>query len=176
MPDVRGSNWSTSMRVLRSVLVAVVGLFALVLASPAGAATSGAHFFNVSSSITDSGGLLVSYDEAGVGNATVNYTINTTAQAVYACINGGGNHPKAANKETVSGDLAASFSRDPKNGRVTGATSPVLGPLSQGSFTCPSGQQLVLASVSYTNTTLTDTTNGVSTPVPDATRTFVNLA
>jgi len=164
------------MRVLRSALVVLLGLFVLVLASPAGAATSGAHFFNVTSSITDSGGLVVGYDEAGVGNATVNYTIDTTAEAVYACINGGGNHPKAANKETVSGDLAVSFSRDPKNGRVTGATSPVLGPLSQGAFTCPSGQRLVLASVSYTDTTLTDTTNGVSTAVPDATRTFVNLS
>jgi hypothetical protein len=37
----------------------------------------------------------VGYDEAGVGNATVSYTINVAdATAVYACINDGGNHPK----------------------------------------------------------------------------------
>lgn len=159
---------------LLSVLFAVV--LALFVAMPATAATSGAHFFNVSSSVNDAGSLLVSYDEAGVGNATVNYTIDVAnASATYACINGGGRHPKAANKETVSSSLTVSFSRDPANGRVRGTTSPAIGPQSQGSFACPSGQTLVLASVSYTGITLTDTTNNVSTPVPDASRTFVNL-
>lgn len=151
-------------------------VLAIFLALPADAATSGAHFFKVSSTVNDAGSLLVSYDEAGVGNATVNYTINVTdATATYACINGGGNHPKAANKETKSSSLTVSFSRDPVNGRVTGTASPAIGPLSAGSFRCPSGQTLVLASVSYSGITLTDTTNNVSTPVPDASRTFVNL-
>jgi hypothetical protein len=145
-------------------------------ASGALAATSGAHFFNVSSSVNGDGALVVSYDEAGVGNATVDYTIHIdSATAVYACINGGGNHPKAANKETVSSSLTVGFSKDPKNGRVTGATSPAIGPQPVGSFSCPSGQTLVLASVSYTGITLTDITNNVSTPVPDASRTFVNI-
>jgi hypothetical protein len=166
------------MRLIRSLLLAFVGLAAaLMAASPASAATSGAHFFNVSSSVNDAGALLVSYDEAGVGNATVNYTINVTdATAVYACINGGGNHPKAANKETVSSSLTVSFSRDPVNGRVTGTTSPPIGPTDKGTFACPSGQTLVLASVSYSGITLTDTTNNVSTSVPNVSRTFVNLA
>jgi hypothetical protein len=164
---------SMSLKVI--VATIVVALAALASASTAGA-TSGAHFFNVASSVNDSGALLVTYDEAGVGNATVNYTIDITdASAVYACINGGGNHPKAANKETVSSGLTVGFSIDPKNGRVTGATSPPIGPQPVGAFACPSGQTLVLASVSYTGITLTDTTNGVSTAVPDASRTFVNL-
>jgi hypothetical protein len=50
-----------------------------------------------------------------------------------------------------------------------------LGPLSAGSFSCPSGQTLVLASVSYTNITLTDTTNNVSTSVADTSRTFFSV-
>lgn len=164
------------MRLIRSFLLAFVGLaVAVMIASPANA-TSGAHFFHVSSSVNDAGSLLVGYDEAGVGNSTVNYTINVTdASAVYACINGGGNHPKAANKETVNSSLAVSFSRDPVNGRVTGTTSPPVGPVDKGNFNCPSGQTLVLASVSYSGITLTDTTNNVSTAVPDASRTFVDL-
>lgn len=165
------------MRIIRTLLLAFVGLAgAVMIASPA-SATSGAHFFHVASSVNDAGALLVSYDEAGVGNATVDYTINvTTATAVYACINGGSNHPKAANKETVGSSLAVSFSRDPVNGRVTGTTSPPIGPVAKDpDFNCPSGQTLVLASVSYSGITLTDTTNNVSTPVPDASRTFVNL-
>jgi hypothetical protein len=164
--------------VRKSLIAIVTAVAAALTLTAAGAfgATSGAHFFNVASSVTDAGSLIVSYDEAGVGNATVNYTINIdNASATYACINGGGNHPKATNKETVSGGLTIGFSVDPKNGRVTNATSPPIGPQSQGSFVCPSGQQLVLASVSYTGITLTDTTNGISTAVPDASRTFFNL-
>jgi hypothetical protein len=161
----------------RILFILSMALFAIVFGGPTAlAATSGAHFFNVSSSVNDNGALVVGYDEAGVGNATVNYTIHIdNATAVYACINGGGNHPKAANKETVSGGLTVGFSKDPTNGRVTGATSPAIGPQPVGSFTCPSGQTLVLASVSYTGITLTDDTNGVSTSVPDASRTFVQL-
>jgi hypothetical protein len=60
-----------------------------------------------------------------------------------------------------------------KNGRVVASLSA--GPISAGDFTCPSGQRLVLASVSYTNIVLTDTTNGVSTSVPDASRTFFTV-
>jgi hypothetical protein len=69
----------------------------------AASATSGAHFFSATSSIDDNGALVVSWDEAGVGQEQVNYQLTVaTATAIYACINGGGNHPKAANKETVS--------------------------------------------------------------------------
>ena len=164
---------TNSLRFILTILA--VSVAALASAATASAQTSGAHFFNVGSSVNDAGALLVSYDEAGVGNSTVNYTIDTQASAVYACINGGSNHPKAANKETVGSALTVSFSRDPKNGRVTGATWPPVGPVSAGSFLCPPGQTLVLASVSYTNTVLTDTTNGISTAVPDASRTFVNI-
>src|SRR6266542_3231920 len=106
----------------RLLTVGVSFAAALLMLTAAAFATSGAHFFNVGSSVNDAGALVVSYDEAGVGNATVNYTIDiTNASAVYACINGGGNHPKAANKETVSSGLTVGFSRDPVNARVSHA-------------------------------------------------------
>jgi hypothetical protein len=89
---------------------------------------------------------------------------------VYACINGGGNHPQAANKETVNAEVFANGSFEPRNGRVQ--ASLTAGPPSASAFSCPSGQRLVLASVSYTNIVLAHTTNGVSTTVPDASRTF----
>ena len=82
------------MRFIRSLLLVLIGLAvpAVMVASPA-SATSGAHFFKVSSSVNSDGSMTVSYDkQAGVGNQTVNYTITTDATAVYACINGGGNH------------------------------------------------------------------------------------
>ena len=92
------------------------------------------------------------------------------ATATYACINGGGNHPKAANKETINGDVSGGGSFQSKNGRVR--ASITAGPLSAGSFSCPGGQRLVLASVSYSNIVLTDTTNGVSVNLADQSRTL----
>ena len=152
-------------------------LSALVLAgltaSAAFAATSGAHFFSASRSVNDAGALVVSWDEAGLGNQNIDYTLTADATAVYACINGGSNHPKASNKETVQGQVSGGGSFQAKNGRVS--ASLITGPLSAGSFTCPSGQTLVLASVSYSNIVLTDTTNNVSITLADISRTFLNL-
>jgi hypothetical protein len=65
---------------------------------------------------------------------------------------GGGNHPKAANKETVSGPLNAGGPFAVRNGQTTGSIT--VGPLGAGDFSCPNGQTLVLASVSYSNITL----------------------
>jgi hypothetical protein len=113
---------------------------------------------------------VVNWDERGLGNLNIDYTLTADASAVFACINGGGNHPQAANKETVNAEVSASGSFEPRNGRIT--ASLTAGPPSAGGFTCPGGQRLVLASVSYTNIVLTDTSNGVSAGLPDASRTF----
>jgi hypothetical protein len=51
-----------------------------------------------------------------------------------------------------------------KNGSIS--QSLTLEPPSPGSFSCPGGQTLVLASVSYTNVTINDTTNGVTEDIP----------
>jgi hypothetical protein len=127
-------------------------------------------FHSATSAVNNAGALVVSWDERGLGNTNIDYTLTADASAVYACINGGNNHPQAANKETVNAEVSANGSFEPKNGRVQASLSA--GPPSAGSFSCPNGQRLVLASVSYTNIVLTDTTNGVSTSVPDASRTF----
>jgi len=154
--------------------IAVVCCAALSFWAATAAATSGAHFFSTSVSINDSGALVVSWDEAGVGQATVNYTLTAAGTATYACINGGGNHPQAANKATVNGPVSAAGSFPAtKNGRVTGSLSA--GPPSAGGFSCPSGQTFVLASVSYTNIVLTDTTNGVTANLGSISRTFFNV-
>jgi hypothetical protein len=152
---------------------AILGVAALTIWAVAAGATSGAHFFSATGSVNGSGSLVVAWDEAGVGQQQINYVLTADSTAVYACINGGNNHPKAANKATFSGPLTSpSVGFLPQNGRVVGSIS--LGPISAGSFSCPSGQRLVLASVSYTNIQLTDTTNNVSTSVADTSTTFFN--
>jgi hypothetical protein len=130
-------------------------------------------FHAATSSVNNDGALVVNWDERGLGNDNVDYTLTADASALYACLNRGGNHPQAANKEAFEGAVSAGGSFQPKNGRVV--ASLTAGPLAAPQFTCPSGQQRVLAAVTYTNIVLTDTTNGVSTPVPDASRTFFDV-
>jgi hypothetical protein len=163
---------------MRRILVrlAVLGaLFASVLAlgtTAAQAKTSGAHFMpDTSASVADNGALSVFIDEAGVGQETVSYTLDWSATADYGCVNGGGNHPQATNKETTSTGGSQTFSQSPINGRVM-VTVAIDGtpPSAPSGFSCPTGQTLVLADVSYT-ATLADTTNHASTSLSTS-RTF----
>jgi hypothetical protein len=157
---------SKPVRRILLTTAALVAVFALAL--PAWAAAP--QFKATTSSVNDAGALVVSFDERGLGNENIDYTLTADATALYACLNRGGKHPQAANKESFEGQVAGGGSFEPKNGRVV--ASLTAGPLAAPQFTCPSGQDRVLAAVSYTNIVLTDTTNGVSTSVPDASRVF----
>lgn len=138
----------------------------------AASATEGAHFMSATSAVNNVGKLVVTFDEAGVGQQTVDLSLTANGNATYACLNGGGNHPKAANKESVTGPVSGSGSFAPtKNGRVSGSLEA--GPPASN-LTCPSGQTFVIACVSYTNIVLSDLTNGASTPVADVSRTIVS--
>ena len=162
-------------RIRSAVLLTLAALLAgtALLSSSASAATSGAKFKQAAGTILDNGALRVTFDESGLGNENITYRLTADAKATYACINGGSKNPSAANKRTVAGQVTAGGTFQAKNGRVI--ASLTTGPLSPGSFTCPSGQRLVLASVSYTNIVLTDTTNNVSRTVADKSRTFLAL-
>jgi len=167
---------------LSKILVLLTVTATLGFLAQAASATSGAHFFSASGSVASNGALQVSWDEAGVGNAQVNYTLGSTASpvaasALYACINGGGNHPKASNKQSVNGPLpVANGTFNPTNGRVTVTNGLSAGPLAS-TLVCPSGQTFVLACVKYTNVVLFDTTNGVDTDalIGTVAATFVNI-
>lgn len=150
-----------------SLLLVIVGIM------PNEALAVAAKFHSVTSTVNNSGALVVSFDERGLGEGNIDYTLTADATAVYACINGGGKHPKAANKEDINGEVTGGGSFESRNGRVI--ASITAGPISAGTFSCPSGQRLVLAAVSYTNIVLTDTTNDSSTDVPDALRVFFNI-
>jgi hypothetical protein len=147
--------------------VCVVSLFAL---GAVGLGVAGsAHFIKASVNIDSStGNLNFSFKEAGLGNSPVDYTASADAVAVYGCINGGGHHPKASNKQTVSGPVSASGSFSPgTNGQSTGSlvidvTEQLAPPVG---FACPGGQTLVLASVTYTDAALVDTSNSIDAPL-----------
>jgi hypothetical protein len=154
----------------RVALIASLALVGLLLLGTSAASASGAHFKSATASVNGSGALVVAFDEAGLGNGDINYTLTADATATYACINGGGNHPKAANKETRAAQVSTGGTFQSKNGRVQASLST--GPISAGGFTCPGGQRLVLADVSYSNIVLTDTTSNVSTTLGSVSRTF----
>lgn len=161
------------MRKSTFALLAAVAAVALALAAgTASASTSGAHFTASNSSVNSAGSLVATFSEGGLGNENVHYTLSANGSATYACINGGGNHPKAANKETASAAVNSGADVQAKNGHASGSITA--GPPAS-TLQCPGGQTFVLACVSYTNIVLTDTTNNVTTTLPDTSRTFFNI-
>ena len=151
------------MRRFCSALVAVctIGMLAVPVAL-----AQNEHFVRASGSLNANGSLTVAFKEAGLGtNQLINYVLSADATATYVCVNRGGANPSAQNKTTVSGPVTASGTfNSGKNGSVT-ASLTVMPPPSD--ISCPRGQSLELASVTYANVTLTDTTNNVSVTLGD---------
>ncbi|HEY0889944.1 MAG TPA: hypothetical protein VGE38_10065 [Nocardioides sp.] len=148
----------------RLLLLVLTPLF-LVLATTLPAQAVSPHFISASGGLNANGSLTVNFKEAGLGtNQNITYVLSADATATYVCVNRGGANPSASNKTTVSGPVSATgtFSSG-KNGNVVGSLTVQPPPTS---LTCPGGQTLRLASVSYTNVTLTDTTNGITASIP----------
>jgi hypothetical protein len=151
---------------MRRMLLILAAVFATaVVAVPAALAVS-PHFINASPTLNANGSLTVSFKEAGLGtNQLIDYALTADGTATYVCVNKGGSNPSAQNKTTVNGPVSAtgSFSSG-KNGNIT-ASLTVNPPPSD--ISCPNGQKLEVASVSYTNVTLTDTTNNIMVGLGD---------
>jgi hypothetical protein len=130
----------------RLLLVAVLALAAAAVAVPVALAGS-PHFINNDFEITRADdSLTVSGKEAGLGDeAQVHIVVTATA----LCINPGGHHPKAVNKEDVSaeGDFPV------QNGKAE--FSLTLTATFQPECTPP-------MTVAFTDVTVTDETNGIS--------------
>lgn len=122
------------------------------------------HFVNASGTLNNNGTLTVNFKEAGLGtNQNIHYTLTANATATYVCVNKGGGNPSASNKTTVAGPVSSEGTfNSGKNGNVT-ASLTVSPPPSD--ISCPKGQSLQLAQVTYNDVTLTDTTNNISVPL-----------
>jgi hypothetical protein len=134
----------------RISLLGVLALTALALAVPVALAGS-PHFVDGTVTATRTGdSLTVSGKEAGLGNeAQVHIVVTATA----LCINGGGNHPKAVNKESVSseGDFPVQNGKAEFSLTLTATFQPPCSPP---------------MTVEFTDVTVTDTTNNISTSFP----------
>ena len=159
--------------------ISILTICLLIFATTSSFATGGAHFFSAGASVNSAGALDVHFDEAGLGNisGSVAYSLNADSRALYGCINGGGNHPSASNKEEAAGPVSATGDFTPtKNGRVIASLNA--GPIAS-TLACPGGQTFALIAVRYCNITLTDTTNNESAAgvlSPTDTGTFVLVA
>jgi hypothetical protein len=159
---------------MRRLLMLLFGPLALVLSAlvlvVGPAAADSPHFISEgTASITSTGAYHVAnFKEAGLGNTvtTEAITLSATATATYACVNGGGNHPKASNKQSVTTPVTNTQSFPVRNGQTTGSIS--VGPPAAGPFKppCSPPQTVVLAFVSYTNVELIGLA-GDTSPEPD---------
>ncbi len=140
----------------------IIGLATLLLAASVAWAQS-PHFIGTAqvAGVFNDGGISASFKEAGLGdNALITYELAGKFNADYGCINHGGNHPQAANKEAVAGDVGAIATfQSSKNGNVVGTVTFVPPPAS-AELSCPGNQVAVLADISYSDLTLGDATNG----------------
>ena len=126
---------------------AVFAMFAFAIPAWAGSP----HFVDdtITATRTDNS-LTVAGKEAGLGDeAQVNIQVTATA----LCINGGGNHPKAVNKESVN--AAGQF--PVQNGKAN--FSLTLTAVFQPSCSPP-------MTVAFTDVTVTDLTNGITATLP----------
>ena len=127
-------------------LLILLALGALAIAVPVAWAGS-PHFVDDTVTATRTGNsLTVSGKEAGLGDeAQVHIVVTATA----LCINGGGNHPKAVNKESVSsaGDFPV------QNGKANFSLTLT------ATFQPPCSPPMT---VEFTDVTVTDTTNNIS--------------
>jgi hypothetical protein len=154
-------------RMLFIFALPVMLLAMLVMAASAAFADSPHFISEGTASITSTGAYQVSnFKEAGLGNTTTTEAITLhidSATATYACVNGGGNHPKASNKQSVTTPITQTQSFPVRNGSTTGTISA--GPPAAGPFSppCSPPQTVVLVQVSYSGVSLIGLAGDTST-------------
>jgi hypothetical protein len=123
---------------------------ALTLVLGTQAAFAGSPHFVTADASASGNTLTVSFKEAGLGNEP---QVHIVLSATALCINGGGKHPKAVNKESVSaaGDFPV------QNGKAEGTLSVTA--VFQPDCSPP-------MTVQFTDVTLVDETSGATANIP----------
>jgi hypothetical protein len=146
---------------LRLIVVAT-GLVAAV-AFPATAVAVSPHFITADAA-RDGNNLEVTWKEAGLGdNQRIDYTASATATRVDSCVNRGGQIPNDPKKTTTVAEVSAEGTFSVKNGSVEGSLT-VEPPAT--TLDCPGGQVETLQSLTYTDVSITDDTNGITEDIP----------
>jgi hypothetical protein len=134
-------------------------LLGLALVATAAMAAS-PQFLRAPSAQLGSPKVIVSWTEVGLGSTEgVSYLASATAAARYQCINRGNKCPAASNKEDVLSDVSVGGTFAVKNGRITGELEI---PAPPSTLVCPGNQIVGVVTVVFTDITLTDVTNGLT--------------
>lgn len=139
-------------RILRLALLVSL---TMAVGAPSAQADSPHFLYADATIITNTGSLQVAFKETGLGLTALDETVTLRvgfATAEYQCFNGGGKHPSANNKETVSTSLSLMQRFPVSHGETTGRF--VTGPVPRGAFSCPNGQDLYLVNVTYARMTV----------------------
>ena len=133
---------------MRRIVVILAGLAAFSLGTQA-ALAGNPHFVTADASRTDNT-LSVAFKEAGLGNEP---QVHVVLSATALCINGGGKHPKAVNKASVSaaGDFPVQNGKAEGTLSVTATFQPECAPP---------------MTVQFTDVTLVDETSGATASIP----------
>ena len=136
-----------------------LGLLGLAVVATAALAAS-PKFLRAPSATLGSPKVIVNWTEVGLGLTDgVNYVASATAAARFQCVNLGGNCPAASNKEDVLTNVAVGGDFRVDNGKITGSLTI---PAPPSTLVCPGNQVVGVVSVVFTNITLADTTNDVT--------------
>jgi hypothetical protein len=140
-------------------------LLAVVCFTTSAALAQSPHFIGTATvtGISSDGSISVKFKEAGLGNnQLITYNFAGSFDANYGCVNRGGNHPQATNKEFLADDFSVTgtFSSG-KNGTIS-QTLSFTPPDPNTVLNCPGNQVAVLADITYTNLSLADVTNNVA--------------
>lgn len=156
--------------ILTLVTAALLAVFGIAGPAPAAIAGNGNPHFIYTDAAFDGTNLQVSFKEAGVGNgATVTVSTSATFSYVLGCVNGGSNHPKAANKSAFSSTASASGEFTATSGGNIVADLTLAAPTMQeilGRLSCPNGQTTTLFSAGWSNLSIADSTNGITVAIP----------
>ncbi len=136
---------------MRRLLIPLLAALAVAAIAVPVALAGSAHFINNAFTITRSDdSLTVSGKEAGLGDEP---QVHVVLSATALCINNGGHHPRAVNKESVSaeGDFPVQNGKAEFSLTVTATFQPECSPP---------------MTVAFTNVTVTDTTSGISKSFP----------
>jgi hypothetical protein len=141
---------------MRRTLTLLSTLMLAILLATSSVSAASPHFIKNATGASGpdaSGNLTVSFKIAGLGkNVTLTIEATGDGTAVYACQNNGGNFPSDPKKQEVNGPVSASGEfTSGQNGQITGSLT--LKPPAS-TLSCPPGQNEVLASVSYSDVTL----------------------
>jgi len=153
---------------IATAAAAAIAAVALVFAGAGPAVAGNAHFIKSATTASlDGTSLVVDFKEAGLESGSTE-TIQVTAHldALYQCVNKGGNVPSDPKKTVVSQDVSQSGEfRAAKNGNV--ADSLTVSPLAASSvLDCPGGQRATLVSGTWSDISIEDLTSGAFLAIP----------